>query len=76
MSTAPVCSICHKPYYDDGSYTTCPELCKGHNNQPDPWGTAELVSIKSPDYSLVLERIAFALEDIANRLGYLRSIAK
>ena len=65
------CAICGKPFRNDGNWTYPPDLCQGHLS-PASQGSL----IITPDYSLVLERIAFALEDISNRLGYLRSIAK
>ena len=81
MSTAPVCSICHKPYYDDGSFTAVPELCQGHESFSEGgWmptfvaRTGQLPAIEQPDYSLVLERIAIALEDIVTKLGYLSGV--
>jgi len=66
-----ICEVCGKPLWNDGNWTYPPDLCKGHSAP-----VSQSSFIITPDYSLVLERIATALEDIAIRLGYLRSIAK
>ena len=72
-----ICAVCGKPFVNDGSVTWI-DVCQGHSARVDGYisNNEILTSEAQPDYSLVLERIAFALEDIANRLGYLRSIAK
>ena len=79
MSTSPICPRCHKPYYDDGRYTSPQEICMGHltpetNTIPIFIKTEELTAIAQPDYSLVLERIAIALEDIVTKLGYIGGV--
>ena len=67
-----ICAVCGKLFWNDGNLTAI-DLCKGHSA---PVSQSSFNISTTTDYSLVLERIAFALEDIANRLGYLRSIAK
>jgi len=71
---ANICTVCGKLIVFDESGHSAEDICRGHNNQPDPWVTTELVSIESPDYSLVLERIAIALEDIVAKLGYISGV--
>ena len=70
------CAICGKPFFKDTSATYQADTCQGHSVRIPDFSSEILTAAAQPDYSLVLERIATALEDIAIRLGYLRSIAK
>jgi len=70
---ANICTVCGKLIVFDESGHSAEDICRGHLAPVEDLSFTVTIT---PDYSLVLERIAFALEDISTRLGYLRSIAK
>ena len=69
-----ICAVCGKPLFNDNNSTATPELCSGHSARIPDFFSEVLTSEPQPDYSLVLERIAIALEDIVTKLGYISGV--
>ena len=56
-----ICEVCGKPLWNDGNWTYPPDLCKGHSA---PVSQSSFNFSTTPDYLIILERIATTLETI------------